>query len=135
MFDAIATAGSGLSTYRTWLDTIANNIANMNDTAPTSGTVFRTQYVQASAVGNGSPGSGNGVAVTGLTQSSTNGVVVQDPTNPIADAAGNVLHTDVNLSDQMGEMIAAQRAFQANASVVDRAKDTYEAALSIGKGM
>ena len=32
-------------------------------------------------------------------------------------------------------MIAAQRAFQANADVVDRAKDVYEAAIQIGKGI
>jgi flagellar basal body rod protein FlgC len=29
----------------------------------------------------------------------------------------------------------AQRAFQANANVVDRAKDVYEAAIAIGKGI
>jgi flagellar basal-body rod protein FlgC len=34
----------------------------------------------------------------------------------------------------MGDMIIAQRAYQANASVVDRAKETYEAAMNIGKG-
>ena len=43
-------------------------------------------------------------------------------------------HADVNLSEQMGDMIMAQRAFQANASMIDRAKDAYQAALNIGKG-
>jgi flagellar basal-body rod protein FlgC len=35
----------------------------------------------------------------------------------------------------MGDMIVAQRAYQANANVVDRAKATYEAAINIGKGV
>ncbi len=31
-------------------------------------------------------------------------------------------------------MIMAQRGYEANLAVVDRAKDAYEAALNIGKG-
>lgn len=133
MFDAISTAGTGLTSYHTWLDVIANNIANMNDTAPTSGKVFATHYTQAAEV-PGSGGIGQGVQISSITESSTNGVLTPDPTNPLADAQGYVRHTDVNLSDQMGDMIIAQRAYQANANVVDRAKATYEAALNIGKG-
>jgi flagellar basal-body rod protein FlgC len=34
----------------------------------------------------------------------------------------------------MGQLIMAQRGYEANLSVVDRAKDAYEAALNIGKG-
>jgi flagellar basal-body rod protein FlgC len=33
----------------------------------------------------------------------------------------------------MGSLIMAQRGYQANAAVVDRAKSTYEAALQIGR--
>ncbi len=135
MFDAIGTAGSGLSSYHTWLDVIANNIANMNDTAPTSGKVFATHYAQAAEVPGGPDGIGQGVQIASVTESSTNGVLTQDPSNPMADAQGYIRSTDVNLSEQMGNMIVAERAYQANANVVDRAKATYEAALSIGKGV
>jgi flagellar basal-body rod protein FlgC len=133
MFDAISTAGTGLTSYHTWLDVIANNVANMNDTAPTSGTVFATHYAQAAEV-PGAGGIGQGVQITSVKETSTQGELVQDPTNPIADAQGYVRRTDVDLSEQMGDMIIAQRAYQANANVIDRAKDTYEAALNIGKG-
>jgi flagellar basal-body rod protein FlgC len=138
MFESIGTAGTGLQTYHTWLDVIAENIANVNDTAPTNGTVFHTHYLQAQAIGSGpggAPAEGSGVEVASLSQSAGNGVMVQDPSNPIADANGYVRHTDVDLGTQMTDMIMAQRAFQANASVVDRAKDTYEAAINIGKGV
>jgi flagellar basal-body rod protein FlgC len=135
VFDAISTAGSGLSSYHTWLDVIADNIANVNDTAPTSGPVFATHYAQAAAVPGGADGVGAGVRIVSVTEGDTNGVLTQSPGNPMADAAGNVRSADVNLAEQMGNMIVAERAYQANANVVDRAKATYEAALSIGKGV
>lgn len=134
MFDAITTAGTGLQTYHTWLDVIANNIANINDTTPANGTAFTQHYMQASEI-SGSDGIGHGVTVAGVTQKAGNGIETYDPSNPAADAKGYVRRADVNLSEQMADMIAAQRAFQANAQVVDRAKDVYEAAISIGKGI
>jgi len=129
MFEAISTSGTGLQAYHTWLDVIADNVANVNDTTSTSGNVFRTHYVQV-AENSG----GDGVHVVGVTAQKNNGVVQPDPDNPLADSQGEVRHADVNLSEQMGDMIMAQRAFQANASMVDRAKDAYQAALNIGKG-
>jgi len=129
MFEAISTSGTGLQAYHTWLDVIADNVANVNDTTSTSGNVFRTHYVQV-AENSG----GDGVHVVGVTAQKNNGVVQPDPDNPLADSQGEVRHADVNLSEQMGDMIMAQRAFQANASMIDRAKDAYQAALNIGKG-
>jgi flagellar basal-body rod protein FlgC len=135
VFDAINTSGTGLQTYHTWLDVIANNIANVNDETTTDGQVFRTQYVRVQALPAGADGAGTGVEVAALPESTENGEVVQDPTDPLADANGNVRRADVDLSAQMGDMIMAQRAFQANAASVDRAKDMYEAAINIGKGV
>ncbi len=40
---------------------------------------------------------------------------------------------DIDMGEQMGNLIMAQRSFQANAAVVDRARDVYEAAINIGK--
>jgi flagellar basal-body rod protein FlgC len=134
MFDAVSTAGTGLQAYHTWLDSIADNIANVNDVAPTSGQAFEQQYVQTSEI-QGANGIGAGVAVTSLSSETGPGIEVQDPTNPLADANGYVLHANVDLSQQMGNMIMAQRAFQANAEVVTNAKQTYQSAIDIGKGM
>lgn len=135
MFDAIDTSGTGLSTYRTWIDAIADNIANVNDVSPTSGTAFQAEYVQAQPVGPGPDGVGHGVQVTGLRGSSAQGVVTYDPGNPLADANGYVRRPDVDMSEQMGNLIMAQRAFQANANLVDRETDVYKSAIDIGKGI
>lgn len=130
MFDAINTSGTGMQTYRSWLDVIADNVANVNDTASPSGNVFRTHYVQV-AENSG----GDGVHVANVTEQTNDGVLEQDPSDPLADSQGNVRHADVDLSAQMGDMIMAQRAFEVNASMVDRAKDVYQAAINIGKGV
>jgi flagellar basal-body rod protein FlgC len=135
VFDAIDTAGTGLTVYRTWLDVLANNIANVNDVSPTSGPAFQAQYVQAQPVGTGPDGVGRGVAETGLPASSPQGVPEYDPQNPVADANGYVRRPDIDMSEQMGNLIMAQRAFQANADVVERSSDLYKAAIEIGKGI
>ena len=135
MFDAIDTSGTGLTAYRTWLDVLANNIANVNDVSPTSGNAFQAQFVQAQPVTPGPDGVGHGVAVTGLPRSSAQGQVYSDPGNPLADAQGMVRRPDIDMSEQMGNLIMAQRAFQANADVVQRSRDLYQSAIDIGKGI
>ena len=135
MFNCIDTSGTGLSTYQTWIDVIANNIANVNDTSPTSGPAFQAQFVQAQALPAGPDGVGAGVEVTGLPASSAQGILTYSPEDPNADAQGYVRRPDIDLSQQMGNLIMAQRALQANATVVSDSKDAYEAAIGIGKGM
>jgi flagellar basal-body rod protein FlgC len=135
VFDSISTSGTGLNTYQMWLDTVANNVANANDVTTTSGQAFRAQYVVASPIGAAADGVGAGVEPTQIVRLAGNGLVTHEPTHPLADANGNVRRADVNLSGQMGDMIAAERAYQANASEIDRAKEAYEAAIAIGKGL
>jgi flagellar basal-body rod protein FlgC len=132
LFNAIGIAGTGVTVYRKWLDAVSDNIANMNDVAPTSGQAFQAKYVNAQAVNYGS-GEG-GVQVGGVSLGGTpQGRVVYEPSNPLADADGNVRYPDIDLSEQMGQMIIAQRGYQANLAVVDRAKDAYQAALQLGR--
>ncbi|MDG6102032.1 flagellar basal-body rod protein FlgC [Dactylosporangium aurantiacum] len=132
IFGAIGIAGTGATVYRKWLDAIADNVANMNDAVPTSGQVFRARYVQARAVDYGT-GEG-GVVVAGTALGDAKGRLVYEPENPLADREGYVKYPDIDLGSQMTQMIMAQRGYQANLTVVDRAKDAYQAAIQIGKG-
>lgn len=127
-FDAIGIAGTALTVHRKWLDAVSDNIANINTAKPTSGPAFQARYIQA-VEGQGD----TGVYVSGTSLGDATGRVVNDPGNPLADAQGNVRMPDIDLGSQMGQLIMAQRGYQANAAVVDRAKVTYEAALQIGK--
>lgn len=126
--DAIGIAGTALTVHRKWLDAAADNIANVNTAKPTSGAAFQARYVSVVE------GAGNsGVSVAGTSLGDAAGVLVHDPTNPLADKDGYVRMPNIDLGVQMSQLIMAQRGYQANAAVVDRAKTSYEAALQIGK--
>lgn len=127
-FDAIGIAGTGLTLDRKWLDAISDNIANVNTAKSTDGEAFRARYIVAQE------GAGNsGVYVEGAAYGSAEGRLVYEPDHPLADAQGYVRYPDIDLASQMGQLIMAQRSYQANAAVVDRAKESYQAALEIGR--
>lgn len=126
-FDALNIANTGLGMHQTWLDALAYNIANVNTVVPTSQTAFQAQMVVAQSDPNG------GVRVGGIALSDPNGMIVNDPDNPLADADGNVRAPAVDMASQMSELIMAQRGFQASAQVTKYAQDTYSTAIGIGK--
>ncbi|MFJ4037729.1 flagellar basal body rod protein FlgC [Microbacterium sp. NPDC090007] len=127
-FDTIGIAGTGLTAHRKWLDALSDNIANVNTATPAGQDMFREKLVTVAA-GEQSPG----VYVTGVQQSTAEGRLVYEPDHPYADDKGYVQYPNVDLGEQMSMLILAQRGYQANAAVVDRAKTTYEAALQIGR--
>jgi flagellar basal-body rod protein FlgC len=132
LFDTLSISGSGMLAHRKWLDAVSDNIANMNTASATSGDAFKERFVNVQAVDYGS-GDG-GVRVAGATFGSGQGRTVHEPDNPLADADGNVKYPDIDLGDQMSQLMMAQRGYQANVSAIQRATDSYEAALKLGKG-
>jgi flagellar basal-body rod protein FlgC len=70
--------------------------------------------------------------VTGITRRDGEPALTYDPTNPHANEAGYVKRPHVDMSEEMTNMLIAQRTYQANLSVMDRVRDAYKAALSIG---
>lgn len=126
-FDAIGVAGTGLTVHRKWLDAISDNIANVSTATATDDEAFRARYVVATE------GAEGGVFVQGAAWGDAEGRVVHEPDHPLADEDGYVRYPDIDLGSQMAQLILAQRGYQASAAVVDRAKDTYTAALQIGR--
>ena len=131
-FDSLGISGSGLLVHRKWLDAVSDNIANINNVTSTDQDAFQERLIVAQAVDYGS-GEG-GVRVARAEYGSAEGRMVHEPDHPLADAEGYVRMPDIDLGAQMGDLIMAQRGYQANAAVVDRAKTAYEAALQIGRG-
>ena len=126
--DAIGIAASALNTHQAWLNAISNNLANINTAKSADGDAFQAEYIVAQEqTGN------SGVAVAAVAHGSKEGRLVYDPTNAVANSEGYVRMPDIDLGEQMSDLIMAQRGYQANAAVVDRAKTTYEAALQIGR--
>ena len=128
-FNVIGVAGSGVTVYRKWLDAISDNIANLDNVSKTSDKAFQARYVVAQEAQDG-----NGAQVGGLAYGSADGILAYEPDNPLADSEGYVRRPDIDLGSQMAQMIMAQRAYQANLSMVDRARDSYQAAINLGKG-
>ena len=127
-FDAIGIAGSSLSVHRKWLDAVSDNLANINTATSTDGAAFQARYLVAQE------GAGiSGVHVKGAEFGDAEGRMVHEPDHPLADAEGYVRYPDIDMGEQMSMLIMAQRGYEANAAVVDRAKTTYEAALQIGR--
>ncbi|MCC3270938.1 flagellar basal body rod protein FlgC [Arthrobacter gengyunqii] len=127
-FDAIGIAATGLTTHRKWLDAVSDNLANANNVSRTDGSAFQARYVVAQE-GQGV----SGVYVSGVEYGDAEGRMVYQPDHALADADGYVRYPEIDMSEQMSNLILAQRGYEANAAVVDRAKSTYEAALQIGR--
>jgi flagellar basal-body rod protein FlgC len=128
-FNAIGVASSGVTVYRKWLDAVSDNLANMDNVSRTSENAFQARYVVAQEAQDG-----NGVEVGGIALGSAAGQLAYEPDNPLADTEGYVRRPDIDMGSQMAQMMMAQRSYQANLSVVDRARESYQAAINLGKG-
>lgn len=130
MFSALDSSSSGAHVSRIWLDAISDNVANVNTVRPADEEPFRSRLVIAQSYEHGDD---RGAQVGGIVQQDGDPELVYDPTHPYADPeSGYVVRPKVDLSVEMTNMLIAQRSYQANLSVVDRVRDAYKAALSIG---
>ncbi len=130
-FDALRISGSGLYANRKWMDAVSDNLANINTATSTDQAAFQERMIVAEAADYGS-GQG-GVRVAGTVLGSAEGRMVYEPDSEFADANGYVRYPDIDLGDQMTQLLMAQRGYQANLAVVERATSAYQAALQLGK--
>ena len=140
MLSILGIAASGVNLYRSSLDAIAYNVANLNTVRAMNETAFQRQVVVPSSVDTPTPRMvgvggtvGSGVTYEVETGSSEEGRVVYNPEHPLADATGYVRMPDIDLATEMADMIIAQRGYQANLAVVQRATEAYQAALQLGR--
>ncbi len=128
MFRALDTASTGVALGRVWMDTISNNVANANTVRPAGEAPFRATQVEARAAGDLT-----GVRVERLVEQGGDPEVVYDPDNPLADEEGYVTRPKVDMSEEMTNLLMANRLYGANLSVMQQARDSYQAALQIGR--
>jgi flagellar basal-body rod protein FlgC len=133
MFGGLDVSASGMNADQTWLTAIGDNIANANDTAPTSSTVFPVEEVMvAPASTTAGPNQlPDGVVVTQVVGANPQGQIEYDPNNPLADSKGDVRTTAVDLGGQMVDMIQAQSSYQSNVSAFTQARDAYASTLKM----
>jgi flagellar basal-body rod protein FlgC len=132
VFSTLGVSQSGMGTYKLWLDAVADNVANVNNVTSTDQAAFTERFVLVEAV-EGADGQGEGVVVTGAAFGDPNGRVNYDPNHPLADENGMVRRPDIDLTEQMVYLQQAQRGYQANINVFEKAREAYQAALRIGQ--
>ncbi|MHB9291420.1 putative flagellar basal-body rod protein FlgC [Hollandina sp. SP2] len=149
IFNSINIASTGMSAQRLIADVIADNIANASTTRTAEGGPYRRSRVIMRPKTEGpywrSPflpdmmdnGPGQGVRVVEIQKDlTTKNRLVYDPTHPDAITSGPqegyVEMPNVDIVTEMVDMIAASRAYEANASIIDGSKAMFQRALDIG---
>lgn len=147
IFSTFEISGKGMSLQRMRLNAVANNIANANTTKGPDGLPYKRDVVIVNAVqdnsfeseldsqiGNSFESSGNSVSnvlEAHLGKDDSPPRMIYDPSHPDADEDGYVAMPNVNIVTEMVEMISAQRGFEANASVIESAKNMARDSLDI----
>jgi flagellar basal-body rod protein FlgC len=133
VFDTLGISASGLMVNRKWMDAVSDNMSNLNTVNPYDQAPFKERLVVAQAVDYGSGSGGVRVARVEF-GGDPQGRIVYEPDHPMANAEGYVRYPDIDMGDQMVQLMMAQRGYQANLAVVERATNAYQAALRLGKG-
>jgi flagellar basal-body rod protein FlgC len=144
-YSSIEVSATGLSAERLAMDTIANNIANVNTTRTAEGGPFKRQLVISSQkndptattdslAGPNDPAASNaGVDVVGIVPDQSPDRLVYDPTHPDADANGYVHMPNVDVVKEMVDMMAASRAYEANVTAIQEARNMGNATIGLLK--
>lgn len=142
---ALDTGASALTAQRLRMDTISQNIANVNTTRTENGTPYRRKVVlfeerkdnapfsQYLKDAEGNYSEGNGVRVAQIVEDNSPLKLVYDPGNPDANAEGYVQMPNVDIVSEMVNMISATRAYEANVTAINSTKSMAAKALEIGK--
>lgn len=144
-FKAMDISSSGLAAQRLRMNVLSANLANAQSTRGEDGGVYRRRDVVFSAQPTGTmfedflhETSGHGtelrkVQVVDIHKDTTAPKRVYDPGHPDADVTGYVEMPNIQVMTEMVNMIAATRAFEANSTVLNDAKQMALKALEIGR--
>lgn len=118
---SFASSSAGMGLARARLEIAAENLANAGTTRTPDGTPFKRRVLSLQ----------EGAAV--VSEDASPPRREYDPGHPHADEQGWVAWPNVDPVQEMVEIMAAVRAFQANATAFGEAKTMYRAALDLGR--
>jgi flagellar basal-body rod protein FlgC len=153
MFDAMEISASGLTAERMRMDVVAQNLANAQTTRGVDGQPYRRKEVVLAERGgegtfgaalagamssgtkttssSGTSGALGGVEVAAIAEDQTPLKQVYDPGHPDADANGYVQMPNVDSVAEMVDLISAQRAYEANVTAMQAAKQMFAKTLEL----
>ncbi|WP_055071323.1 flagellar basal body rod protein FlgC [Clostridium massiliamazoniense] len=132
LFSSMRISASGLSAERLRMDIIANNVANSNTTRTDSGTAYRRK-IAVFKENLDSELKPKGVKAVAIREDNSELKAKYDPTHPDANEEGYVLMPNVNILNEMADMIAASRSYEANVNTLNASKSMFMKALEIGR--
>lgn len=143
IFNGMNISASGMTAQRLRMDTISQNIANVNTTRDSQGNVYRRKNVvfaekdlsfQNVFMKNLNRYSGNGVKVVSIVEDNTTPMnMVYDPAHPDSDEDGYVSYPNVNTVTEMTNLIDASRSYEANVTAFNASKSLALKGLEVGK--
>jgi flagellar basal-body rod protein FlgC len=144
LFGGLEISASGLTAERLRMDVTAENLANAQTTRGANGQPYRRKEVVlqeapgsfgaslSAAMGSGNGSNGGGVQVAGITEDNATPLKrVYDPGHPDADAQGYVSMPNVDTVTEMVDLISAQRAYEANVTAMQSAKQMFSRTLDL----
>jgi flagellar basal-body rod protein FlgC len=144
LFGGLEISASGLTAERLRMDVSAENLANAQTTRGTDGQPYRRKEVilqeaagsfgasLSAAMGPNKGTQGGGVEVAGVVQDTATPLKrVYDPGHPDADAQGYVSMPNVDTVTEMVDLISAQRAYEANVTAMQAAKQMFSKTLEL----
>ena len=146
LFGGLDISASALTAQRLRMDVTAENLANAQTTKGADGQPYRRKEVTlqeipsggfgtqlSAAIGAGADAPAGGVEVAGITSDQTAGKLVYDPSNPDANAQGYVQMPNVDTVTEMTDLISASRAYEANVTAMQTAKQMFSKTLELLK--
>lgn len=136
LFGGLRVSGSALTAERLRLNVIAENIANAETTRTPTGGPYRRQQVVLGQGGEAVAGlpdeaMTHGVQVVGVVRDSSPARLVYDPAHPDANRDGYVALPNVDVPAEVVDMMAATRAYEANALALQSQRRLQERSLEL----
>ena len=135
-------SASALTATRLRMDIITENIANIDTTRGADGDPYRRKYVvfqerhddrNFAAFFNRARKAPGGVRVIGIGKDMSEFKLDYNPSHPDADENGYVRLPNVEVVQEMTDMMAAYRAYEANITALNAFKDMAVKTLEIGR--
>lgn len=135
-------SASGMTANRIRMNTISSNMANIQTTRTPEGGPYRRKDVLLEAIPDGKTFADvlvdtdkkvARVQVTDINVDRRAPILKYEPDHPDANADGYVAYPNINLMEEMANMMAASRAYEANASALNASKSMAMTALEIGR--
>jgi flagellar basal-body rod protein FlgC len=137
LMTAIAVSASGLTAQRRRLEVLVSNMVNANTTMPAGMEPFRRKDVIFSATppqtsfGAEFDSAVQGVEISNIVTSGRDLDMRHEPGHKHADKDGNVFYPNINAMEEMVNVMAAARSYEANLQAVNSAKEMAQKTLEI----